>query len=204
MAVVTWGFVVPQFNQAMENKKSLDLENEKLVKMKNKLNDLNSLNEFELGQRTRITLKALPNTKNPFEVLSILTKMAEENGLAVNSFNIKPGPMVVTEQGSLIYKLTLLGGVMAIKDFLKELESVLPLMSHSGKTNIEIGVEQATINLSAESYFQPLPKTLGSSDTAVEKLSSDEEKYLTTLSGYKTFPEEIVPPPSGKANPFSF
>jgi len=204
LAVVTWFFVWPRFNELLETKRNLDQERTKLASLKTKLSDLASLNEFELSQRNKISLQALPAGKNFFDVLAVLSKVASDKGLLVESFRVTPGELSVTEEGKLAYKLTIIGSLDAVGDFLSEIEKTMPLVSPSGKVNLELQDQNSNVEISVESYYLPLPKTLGTVDTPIQKLTAAEEKFLVVVSGFTSLPQETLPPSGGKANPFAF
>ena len=205
LVLFSWSYLIPKFNQTLEAREKLEVERERLARLKNKVSQLQGLNEYELSNRTKLTLEAVPAEKNFLDVLGIISQTATERNLMVKSFRVSPGPMAVKEKGKLTIKLGMEGDIDDLSNFLVELEKVLPLITPtSNKLVVKFPSTNTTSDLSVEFSFQPLPKTLGKIDSVVPKLTDQEEKFLNIISSYTALPEEVIPPSTGRANPFSF
>lgn len=203
LSIFTWVFIWPKASQVLMARKNLDQETVRLERLRVKVSDLKSLNEFELSQRAELVLKAVPAGKKFLEVLVNFNKLANNQGVVVESFRVLPGELAATQSGKLTFTVSLLGSQEGVKNFLAEAEKSLPLVDiKKVKITTEKDVFQAELNF--ENYFFSLPATLGKLDSTLPKLTADEEKVLGKLSGFTSFPAEVLPPPMGKPNPFTF
>lgn len=205
LVIFTWTFIVPQVKQILNAKNNLDQETARLEKVKRKLNELRTINQNDLSQRTDLSLQALPPEKNFLDLLSNLQKAANSNSLAVESFQIIPGNLNVTQQGKLNLKMGVVGSLENVKNFLVSAENILPIIDMK---TVKIGIEKeiVTTDISLDLSFLPLPKTLGSIDSPIPHLTADEEKVLSKLSGFEHIPNDLggSSVPTGKDNPFTF
>lgn len=205
LVIFTWSFIVPQVKQILNDKSSLDQETARLEKIKRKLNELKTINQNDLSERTNLALQAVPPEKNFLGLLSNLEKAANKNSLAVESFQVIPGSLNVTQQGKLSLKMSIIGSLENVKNFLVSAESILPIVDMKV---IKIGIEKdiATTEMSLDLSFLPLPKTLGSIDSPLPHLTVDEEKALSKLSGFDRSQNDLGGSdiPAGKDNPFTF
>lgn len=203
--IFTWSFIVPQVKQILSDKSSLDQETARLEKIKRKLNELKTINQNDLSERTNLALQAISPEKNFLDLLSNLEKAANKSSLAVESFQIIPGSLNVTQQGKLSLKMSIIGSLENVKNFLVSAESILPIVDMKV---VKIGIEKdiATTEISLDLSFLPLPKTLGSIDSPLPRLTVDEEKALSKLSGFDRSQNDLggSDVPAGKDNPFTF
>lgn len=203
---VTFQLVIPQTSNIFQTGRNLGQVQQKLQILKNKLNDLETLNESELSNRQAVVVKALPTEKNFLLTLGVLVSLANREGLTVESYKSSPGLVLVKEKGRIEYKMTVSGSIEKLKSYLSDVQNSLPLMNPTGKLSIDIKDNTALASVNIETYYFPLPQTLGAIDKPVQKLSADEEKYLNLLISYNSPPESISPLPVivGRTNPFSF
>lgn len=201
----TWSFFIPRVNEVWQAKNNLERERLRLENLKIKLGDLEGLNEFELSSRTQLSLQAVPAEKDFIGVLRVLGKLATDQGLVVESFQVTPGELSLKEKSKLVFKISLVGNIEAIKLFLEKIEKILPLVNVVGGVKINLTGEIAAVDLNVENYFIPLPTTLGILEVPIAKLTPAEEKALASLTGFTSFPAEaIVPQATGRTNPFAF
>lgn len=206
LIILTWSFVNPKINETFEAKKQLESDKGKLLRLQNKLAELEGLNEVELLETTKVSLRAISTEKNFMEALDTIGQVANEKGLAIESFSVNPGELSVSEKGEISYKLTVVGPLDGVSSFMSEINNTLPLISLVGNLSLNISEgESTTIDLQAENYFLPPPKTIGKTDSPVPKLSAAEEKALSSISSFTFFPQESFPSAGGgKEDPFSF
>lgn len=205
MILLTWSFIIPKINESFEVKQKLEVDKDKLVRLQKKLEDLEGLNEAELSETTKVSLRAISTEKNFMEALDTIGKIANEKGLAIESFSVNPGELSVKERGEISYKLTVIGSIDSVVDFLSEINNTVPLVSMVGNLSLNMSEgESTTIELQAENYFLPYPKTIGKIDSPVPKLTSTEEKALSSISSFKFYLQEFLPAAGGKENPFTF
>lgn len=208
--LVFYQFLLPKFNQV----KGLYESNGKARKQKEalqaKIQDLKSLNEYELSEKSELLLLALPAGKDVAGKMSLVSKITEESGLVVESLKISPGEVATQsaekkEVDELVFKLVLNGEINQFIDFLENASELVPLMEISD-IKIELtNNSQATINCTLRSYYADLPASLGKVDSPVPKLTAQEETLLEELRKYRSYEtEKFEPMPGGKANPFTF
>ncbi len=199
-----WSFTVPKIKQTLAARQVLEKDQEKLKKMNEKLSDLTTLDEVKLTDKTRIALRAVSTDKNFMDTLTVIAKIAGDNGLVLSGFSINPGDLSITEKGTLSYKLFVSGNKENLVAFLAAINKTLPLVAPAGNLNVDMSGASTEFDMSTESYFLPLPKTLGTIDSPVPKLTSQEEEVLAVISGFTFVPQMAVTSSGGKVNPFSF
>jgi Tfp pilus assembly protein PilO len=208
--LVFYQFLLPKFNQVKGQYEANEKARKQKEALQAKIQDLQSLNEYELSEKSELLLLALPAGKDVAGKMSLVSKITEESGLVVESLKISPGEVATQsaekkEVDELVFKLTLSGEINQFIDFLENASEFLPLM---GVTDINIELannSQATINCTLKSYYADLPASLGKVDSPVPKLTAQEETLLEELRKYSSYETEIFEPmPGGKANPFTF
>jgi hypothetical protein len=208
--VMTWSFTIPRVKVVLEGQEALKREKEKIARLEAKIADLESLNDYELSERANLTLKAVSEEKNVFGVLLTLRDQANENQLVIKKISVNPGEVseatasATKNSGEIEFKLEVEGSVENIKEFFNKIQKFLPLMSASNlKMNFSEG--NAAIDFVLKGYYLALPKTLGKIDDPLPKLTSEEEKILSEISGYNSLNlQTFTPVASERKNPFSF
>lgn len=206
LIAVGWFFLLPQINRILEMWTDLKRERSQLSKLQEKLVYLKGLNEYELSQRTELSLKAIPSEKNFIGTLLTIRQLAENDGLIMKSFKVTPGVISPQKKGVLGFKIVVSGDAGKIRFFLADLEKILPLINPVDKLQLEIRTS-TDINLSLESYYIPFPEKIGSLDAPVSGLTSNEEKTLQSLSDFTSLDLEDfsnAASASGRPNPFVF
>lgn len=208
LVFLSWFFLRPQVKQVFEAKKDLDQEKRRLTSLRAKLADLENLNEFELSERTNVSLQAIPEKKNIIGLIANLRSQLGEKGLIMENLQVSSGELPATSSaqqglGEFNFKLAIRGTLEAVLDFFAKAEKSLPLVSFR-EVKIEVGEEEANTSFILESYFLSLPGVLGAIDAPVPKLTSGEEKVLQEIAQYSFFSPVSFPPAQGKTNPFSF
>lgn len=203
--------LIPKTKEVWQSREELINTQKRLESLKAKVRDLEGLDENELTRRTKLTLQAVPMEKTYVEILAIVNELAREKGLVVVGFRVTPGTLVVSQKGTLAFGVQLSGGDLeVVKDYLTELKKMLPLITPVEELDIKLKDFKKEVSTAAktsftiEGVFQPLPKTIGAVDQPLVKMSEEEEKYLKSLSEYKTLKQEAIPTPEGKENPFIF
>jgi len=205
---IGWFYLIPKAKEVLEAKNTLEQQEKRLIGLRAKLADLESLDETGLQERFDSSLKAIPEKKVPVSVMTILREEALGKGLLVDSLSVSPGGISATASAhsaldKISFKTQISGSLNGVLDFLKEVSSFLPLMAVR-QIAITLNNEIANTSLVIESYSLPLPTTLGSLDSPVSKLTPEEEKTLREISQFRYFPSSSFAPSGGRANPFSF
>lgn len=207
--IIGWTIFLPRFEQVKGIYTSIQKEQERVGKLQTKIRDLETLNEYELGEKSEILLAALPSLKDPAGMISLVGKLVDENGLLIEDLKVSPGEVAtesaeIAEVEELIFKLSLSGEISQFLNFLKIASKSLPLVDLQIK-NFDISGQSFTTDVTLISYYSGLPKTLGKADSPVPKLTSQEEELLSQLREYNLFETETFQPSAGgKPNPFTF
>jgi Tfp pilus assembly protein PilO len=207
--VIGWTFFLPRFEQIKGIYDSLQKERESVSKLQAKIQDLETLNEFELSEKSERLLTALPSLKNPVGMMMMVDQLAEENSLLVEELKVSPGEVAteaaeIAEVGELVFKLTLSGSISQFLNFLKVANQSLPLVNLQIK-NFDISGQNFSTDVTLVGYYSGLPKTLGKTEAPVPKLTSEEERFLNQLREYHLYQTETFEPlPGGKPNPFTY
>jgi len=207
--IVGWVVLLPKFNQVKKIYTTIQKDRERNTNLQVKVHDLETLNEYELSEKSEILLVALPSLKNPAGMIVLVGELAEDNGLLVESLKVSPGEVAtesaeISEVEKLVFKLSLAGEISQFLNFLKIAGESLPLIDLQIKS-FDISGQSFTTDVSLIGYFSGLPKTLGKADSAVPKLSNQEEGLLEQLRKFNIYEaKSFKPGPGGKPNPFTF
>lgn len=198
-----WIFFYPKVQEILEARRVIQHEQARLDKLKVKLKDLQNLNETELNSKKDTAIRAMPHEKNFLGMLETISKAATEKGLIVDSFTVKPGKLTDRDT-EVLFKITFLGDVEQVKQFLDQVEKTIPLIATQGKIELSLN-EPGEVMIQIKGYYLPMPEKLGSIETPVLRLSEDEAKRISEVANYTYYlTVESVAPPTGKTNPFVF
>lgn len=198
IVVTTIVFASPKLKTIAEIKQRLPEEKEKLSRLTKKAAQLESLDERELEKKVTMSEKALPSKKTVSGILSVFSSLAEETDVFFVDFEVSPGKFLPGEFEVVLFEATFKGPREEVKTLLEKMRQVLPVVKVVG---FEIKGEEAT--LSVESYFSPLPESLGKIDTPLPEISQKEEKIYQKIAQFKIIEKELPSVPGGKENPFS-
>jgi Tfp pilus assembly protein PilO len=207
--IIGWVVLLPKFNQVKKIYTTIQKDRERNTKLQAKVHDLETLNEYELSEKSDILLVALPSLKNPAGMIVLVGELAEDNSLLVESLKVSPGEVAtesaeIAEVEKLVFKLSLSGEISQFLNFLKATGESLPLIDLQIKS-FDISGQSFTTEVSLISYYSGLPKTLGKADSAVPKLSNQEEGLLEQLREFNIYEAKSFKPGlGGKPNPFTF
>lgn len=204
-------FVIwPKVQDIIQAKNTLDNNTEYLNKLKTKLGDLQSLNEFELTERNNLSLRAIPEIKNPLGTLISLRTLASDLGVEIEEISVAVGEVSsesaqITDSGiaKIDFKVKLGGSKTAVFDFFKKTEESLPIVT-ADNVKITLSGESATAELALNSYYLTFPEKIGKIDEPVQKLTSDEEKLLDKISVFTYISPTTFTPAEGRSDPFVF
>lgn len=208
--VPSWQFLLPKLNQAKDLYAANQQNRQKITKLQAKVDDLKSLNEYELDEKSKVLLSAIPSKKNVVGAMGLIEKIAEENEVVVGSIAVSPGE-IATQSGKksdleeLEFELAIEGEIQKFIDFWKTTSETFPLMN-LGTVKIRlVGNRQAEIDCVLKSYYASLPVSIGRIDAPVPKLSTKEESLFKQIQNFRVYETETFEPsPGGKTNPFAF
>lgn len=198
VALITIVFAVPKIKTVVEVKGRLPEKKEKLSRLTEKVAFLEKLDAYELENKVVIVEKALPSKKAVVEILAALSSTSLESGVSFVGFGISPGKLSPEKFEELSFKATFEGPIESVKDFLERMGEVLPVMNV-----VAFKIKEEKVSLEIESYFSPLPKSLGKIDTPLPKISQKEEGIYRKIAQFKSFERALPTVPTGKEDPFS-
>lgn len=207
----------PKVGQILGIHRHLSSQKNKLAQLTTKLYALQGLDEFELEERTKVLLRTLPSQKDLPGALVTIKSLTSTAGLELRGIQVEPGE-ISSESAQpeatkkynlpfLEFKIKLGGNQTQLKDFLTKLASTAPLMRVAAMeiSQTEGGVIEADLKL--DTFFLPLPSTLGLVEKPLVPLTSQEEEIyqqLVKISPAQTGQTATFSPiPSGKENPFT-
>lgn len=204
----------PKIGEIMSMREDLSTERENLAKVTQKLAALEGLNENELSQRVEETFKFLPADKDLPGALVAIRSLSQETGLELVNIKVSPGTISTESAGFktetkggapfLGFQISVKGGLGVTKEFLGRLGKTAPLMKVKNlKVNADEGGERADVLL--DIFYLPLPEAMGSVESPLPTITSQEEKAYRSLKEIEVFQPAMgfIPVASGKENPFS-
>lgn len=211
LVIVIGIFIIwPKVQDVNKARVTLEANTQYLNKLKAKLTDLQSLNEFELVDRNNLSVRAIPEIKNPLGTLISLRSLATDLGVDIEEISVTVGGVSsesakIEETGiaKINFKVKMNGSKTAIFDFFKKIEESLPIVT-ADSVKVSMSGESATADLNVNSYYLSFPTTIGKIDDPVKKLSSDEEKLIDKIRGFSYIPPTTFTPAQGRSDPFTF
>ena len=207
----------PKISDIFKARRELASNRKQLTALTEKLSTLEGLAEVELDEKVNNVLRVLPAEKDVAKNLFVLKRLTLDAGLVFGGMSLgevgeistgsaKPKLIRGAILPSLSFDILVIGTQDKVKDFLVSLESVAPLMkvTQLSTTQKKGNVPESTILI--ESFYLPLPKTIGKSETPINPIHREEEKVLAKISEFKTFKdeEEFYFATGFKGNPFDF
>lgn len=210
--ILTLTLLLPKINQILRTRQSLAQEKVRLSKLTQKVADLEGLDESELSLKANLLIRSLPAEKDVPQIFATLAGLSSQTGMTLESIKVSPGELsTVSAQLKtkgpplLTFKVSGRGTMEAMKSFFGQAASTIPVMKISDVSLTSAGGETTT-DISLDTYFLALPKTLGPIETPLAKITSNEELLYQEIRGFTTpLTEEILPSvTTGKEDPFSF
>lgn len=207
--------LIPKVKNIFSQQKTLSSEKKRLAQTTQKLASLEGLNEYELSAKTERALAVLPPEKDPARLMMTIRYLTDSTGVKLAAIDIEPGEIsavssqVEGEEESvpfLAFKMEVNGSPEAIREFLAKVQSTAPLIK---VREVTISSKETAIQamLELETFYLPLPQTLGSVEKSLPKISPEEDKVYESLAKLETASPEVAiftPVETGKENPFSF
>jgi hypothetical protein len=210
--------IIPGVNAVQkfyDDNKVLAAENEQTKK---RLQILENLDENVLSDQINTLISAIPADKNLATIFSTVEYVSSVSGVTVTNFSIQSVGTISTasavasstnnllKQNMLESKVSIEGTIDQVKNFLDTIINVRRLMNISqitvdiGKT----GLAQGSFVL--QSFFAPLPKTLGKPTDPLTALSGKDEELMQKISAYPSALQNAnqipVLQPGNKIDPF--
>lgn len=215
-------FIKPKINQYFETRGVVDKQKAEIGKLSEKVNDLRALSEADLASSYGLLLRALPEAKNFYAVVSSIKKIFQDEGGEIDSYSFNPG--TVSTDSARVKDNEDLSGLMTVRiNFLADFDKLakiierignnLPILSISSfsldsgqETSVpDLGIYSGGIDLTA--YNSPLPAAQVSLDKELPKMTSPKMSLIEKLRQHgRVLAEEPIVPEDivivGKENPF--
>lgn len=205
--VLVSAVVIPQVQQSLDLYDDLKKEEPKLLKLEQKLAEIESIQVSPEFSQVSVVEEALPSRKPLLELMMALSNVSQETGALVTDFELSPG-LVATDStlvanrssgnyDQLSLNLSIEGTFAEIQDFLLKVEEVAPFttivameIGNQLNTNAEQFVQQVAedptfeAELTTETYF--FTQTIQSRiDSPLPKISARELDVLGYLSSFR-------------------
>lgn len=199
--------VVPQTLSFVSNQEALKKSLENLSFLEQKAATLGVLNGDDLKKSTEIMVTVLPDDKDYSRILGQVQSITQANGFSIASFQVGT-PFTDTSTGALGFsiKVEVVGQKENFRNLLNGIENSNQVLKLSG---IEISDQSDLARLesvlSIDAYYAPLPKAIGSLQSPLPELTSDDIDILTKYSklvSTRTSTATFSASPKGKLNPF--
>lgn len=210
--VLTLTLLLPRISQILKIRQTLAQEKVRLSKLTQKVADLEGLDEPELSAKADLMISSLPAEKDIPRIFATLKSLGSEAGVTLESIKVAPGELsTVSAQPRakgppvLSFEISAKGAMEAIKSFLGQVESTIPVMQ---TTDVSLTRTEGEVkaDISLDTYFLPLPKTLGAVETPLVKITPNEELLYQEIARFTTPLTEGALPSvtTGKEDLFSF
>ena len=198
VAILSWYFLLPQVTEIQsafeENRQNeeiltkLETKRERLVQIKNST----ILTDFERLE------EVLPSEKKVPVLINTLQSVQRDQEVIYESLSIKPG--IIDDSASEVepikFNINVGGPPEKVISYVGELLNTIPITNANSLTlNTYDGFTRAV--LSVESYYYPLPVTLGAIDASLPVLSKGAEQSVQTALTFKDPPILIDIPVGG-------
>lgn len=199
-------FLYPRAKEIPESRRAIAEEKEKLAKLTQKAEFLESLDENELANKTQFLLKVLPPEKDVVLIISSLKALCAQLNLQIDSFQINlSGESSSSGLSSISFSLRIVGDKEGLNNLIERIKTTYPLIDLEG---LDISLEegnllQATIKIKA--FFLELPKEMGKTENPLPLINPEEEKFYYQVSNFTSplLQEASYSVPLGKENPFT-
>ncbi len=208
-AVLIVFVILPQLMGFLDSRTAYEsiISKEKVLEVK--AQELLSLNEAEVKSDMDVVLEVLPVGKDYPKVIGMVQRLSAKYlfNLASLQFSDSIAKEVANKQTTPTYmvKMDLVGSKESLKFFINELESTIPI-SKVEVIEVTSTPEDSNVNVSItfNVYYSDIPKSLGSVETPLVHISSDEKALISKYSPLVRNNRSSTEPVSakGKLNPF--
>lgn len=207
-------FLKPKIREVIAIQQKISQERKTLAQLTQKVALLEGLDQNELSTKTDKVLKILPTEKNVPFILQTLRLLSSQTNINLSKLTVSPGSLSTdsaqlnppADLPVLTLDINLDGDKDKIKSFLSSLEFTSPLMRVKTISFSQKGDSSIALEMVLETYFLPLPQTLGKPEQPVPNITSQEQSAYQLLTQFKSplTASELPVGPAGKENPFVF
>ena len=190
---------IPKFSQIKELRQSIELAKKNTEDVNQKRAYIQSVDDEDLKAKQEMLLMALPESKNIYYLLNVVSGLVSDYGFMVDGFSLSPGEL--KEDGgdvksnanktegvsSLTFTISLIGPEDRYIELVSGLENSLPLLSLNSLESKSVSTNIITLDLSLVTYFASKK-----AEVDVEKLTykdllmtEDEVAVLERLNGFR-------------------
>lgn len=209
--LMSYGLVfAPKLDQIREFIKNNKQMNSKTEDINQRRAYIQSIDDAELIAKKEILLMALPESKDIYFLLNVMSGLVSEYGFTVDSFSMSPGELKEnldsTDGGvsSLKFSVNLVGPSSKYVELINGLENSLPILSLNGLESESISSEFVKIDLGLTTYF-----VFSKDEVDIEKLtykdllmSQDELTVLERLNSFRKIEDLFLDKNSGGGKQF--
>lgn len=196
--------IYPQTMRLINNQKTADELLNKSKVLETKVAALENYNEEELSQKVGFALTSFPADKDFGEVFQILQQIITKSGFRATSITLGNAGGKLGSLDSFEIKLEAQGSKALFPILLTNLESANRLIRvNSIDTSTNQNSQMLSASLSVGVLYAPLPKSFGTTDSPLPKITEKDEELLTKLAKVEFSAPAVTPSSSrGKLNPF--
>jgi hypothetical protein len=202
-----WNFLLPKIIDIFQMRKTINEEKRKLIKLTEKEAFLESLDEYELIEKTQLLLKILPSEKDIILPWATLKSLASQFNLKTESIQVDLGDdKLNTGLSTVVFSLRVnANNKENIREFIEKIKVTRPLMEIEDLSIYFKTESESEANLKIKIFFLGLPKEIGKVEDPLSLLTTEEERVYQKVSEFSSpLEEEFTPSPTlGKENPFA-
>lgn len=180
-AVLVMNVVIPLVRDNFSIRQEVQVLREKIRILNENINFMNNLDRTVLNSQVQTATRALPADKDYLSILSSLSEAAVLSGVSLDDFNFSNSKSLSEEsKSSVILTIVVNGDIEKVKDFLKQVNSKLPIAE---VVNVENSQNSTTVSL--EFFYKPYPKLSYKEDEQIRPLTDKDRELLQKLSGWQ-------------------
>ena len=182
--------ILPSIFDVLEARETQKLELDKLANMENKIGLLQDADESILDSRLDLVSSALPIKKDFLAILNAVSSSSEKSGVSISSFKLSVGSLSETEEAeipTLQVELFVNGSALAVNDFMKILNTTLPISEIS---NVSASINESLVKINF--YYKTLVRSVPDDSLPLFPVSPEGEKVILELSNNYSLPQSSL------------
>lgn len=205
--VITLLVIVPQTIQLLDTFKTLGELRDKSLFYKKKEAELKSVNIDQYKKDLDTALIALPVNKDVPGIIGQLLVALSSSGMSLEGVSLSSSPAENEKVEELGIKLETGGSETSLENFLDRIKLSPRIIKLSAIQVSKTSLDKLTASVTLVTFYQLLPKDIGSIDAELPKIAKAETQVLTDIatkaqSLRQTSPEETRST-TGKLDPFA-
>lgn len=197
--------IYPQAVKLIENQKLAGDSINRTQFLATKVQALEGYDEEDLSQKVNIVLDSFPSDKEYGRVLGLLQGLAAQSGFIVSSISFGNASGKTGAANSFGVNLEVSGPKALFRALLSSLDNSPRIVRVSSLDILSArSADVLNVKLAIEVLYSPIPQNLGTIDSPLPNISSEEEGLIAALKT-TTLPASAsaaTTSPRGKVNPF--